>query len=100
MDKDDWRIRGQAEYLLKARLRYKKFKSSLPKKLAPNDDPRKYSDHEHCDFCWHKFMENCDEMEDCSAEGYCTLDERIWICKDCFTDFQTYFKWVVVQEEL
>lgn len=93
---NDWRIRGQEDYLVGVPLIRKQFKSNLPPILMPDDDPRKYHDHEHCDFCWHKFMEDCRGVEDCSTDGYCTLDERIWICEKCYNDFKEKFKWTDV----
>lgn len=98
MDIDDWRIRGQEDYLMGVSLTYKKFKSNLLEKLMPGDDPRRYNDHEHCDFCWHKFMEDCKDVEDCSTEGYCTVDEKIWICKKCYNDFKEKFHWIVLNK--
>ncbi|MDL2302570.1 hypothetical protein LJC58_09485 [Lachnospiraceae bacterium OttesenSCG-928-D06] len=95
---DDWRIRGQEDYLTGVPLIHKRFKSKLPKVLMPDDDPRKYSDHEHCDFCWHKFMEDCKDKDNCSTDGYCTLDERIWICEECFKDFKEKFRWTVIDD--
>lgn len=98
MNINDWRIRGQEDYLIGVHLIHKKFKSNLPKVPMSNDDLRKYSDHDHCDFCWHKFMEECENVKDCSSEGYCTLDEKIWICDDCFNDFKEHFKWSLVNK--
>lgn len=95
---EDWRNRGQEDYLLEVPLIHKRFKSKLPKILTPDDDPRKYNDHEHCDFCWHTFMEDCKGKDNCSTEGYCTLDEKIWICEVCFQDFKENFNWTVVED--
>lgn len=93
MTEDDWRVRDQEDYLREKILIHKNFKSNLPKELAPDDDPRNYNDHEHCIFCWHKFMEDCKDIEDCSTSGYCTLDEKYWICEKCFNDFKERFNW-------
>jgi len=92
----DWRLgRDQEEYLKGETLIWKSFKSKLHK-----DDPYYSGDHYHCEFCWHTFMENCNGMEDCSTGGYCTLDERIWICETCFKDFEKMFNWHVINCEL
>lgn len=95
MDTGDWRLRGQEDYLMGATLIHKKFNSNRPKVLMPNEDPRQYSDHEHCDFCWHKITENCEHEEECSTHGYCTLDGRTWICETCFEDFKELFSWTI-----
>ncbi len=98
MNINDWRIRDQEDYLMGVSLIHKSFKSNLSAMVMPNENPRKYNDHEHCDFCWHKFMENYNGMEDCSTDGYCTLDGRTWICEKCFKDFMELFKWTVVDD--
>ena len=40
-----------------------------------------YYDHDHCEFCHAKFME---DAENTLHEGYTTADTAIWICSDCF----------------
>ena len=88
----DWRLgRDQEDYLKNENLVYKSFKSKLSK-----DDINCASDHHHCEFCWHRFMEDSTNVEDCSTEGYCTTDERIWICKTCYTDFKDLFNWTII----
>lgn len=47
IEQDDWRLRGQEEYLNNMTFRWLKF--------YPISDT---STHAHCEFCWHKFMEN------------------------------------------
>lgn len=74
---EDWRLRGQEEYLQNRVFRYQKFMG------LPN-----VSDHAHCELCWHKFMENPDGVKDCSGEGYCSTDGIYWICEECFKDFK------------
>ena len=61
-DENDWRYRGQDEYLKDAQLLFCTFDKSI-------------RDHDHCDFCWEKIS----EMEDNLHEGYCTLDKYHWI---------------------
>lgn len=79
---DDWRLRGQEDYLQNRTFKITKFKAQKGKSL-----------HTHCEFCWHKFMENCEGVDDCSQEGYCTNDDMYWVCKECFEDFKKKFHW-------
>lgn len=51
-------------------------------------------DHDHCAFCWAKFMSHADV--EALREGCCTLDEDHWICTACFEDFHAQFGWRVV----
>ncbi len=87
IDNNDWRLSfGRKEtYLTKAKLKYisefKKFSETW--------------DHEHCEFCMDKFM----EVEGFLHEGYCTLDEKSWICLECFKDFKEMFQWEVVEQD-
>lgn len=80
----DWRITNQEEYLSNERLRWVKYRPSNPN-----------NDHDHCEFCWSKFM--TDSGEDIFDEGYSTEDGYRWICKTCFEDFKHEFHWEVVQ---
>ena len=80
--KDDWRLRGQDEYMQGMKFIYKKF--------AVGGDS---NEHEHCEFCWHKFMEHPEGIEDCSSSGYCSLDGKYWVCEECFEDFRESFSW-------
>ncbi len=84
MAKDDWRLRGQEDYLKNLKFRFIKF-----------DAEKSHSMHAHCEFCWHKFMEHAEGINDCSSEGYCSSDGRYWACEECFHDFQTLFDWRV-----
>ncbi len=77
-EEKDWRLNGQEDYLMNAQLIRKIYRGE---------------GHEHCVFCWHKFMENADTVGDCSVEGYCTGDGEHWICEGCFKDFVGIFKW-------
>lgn len=76
LDKNDWRLVNQKEYLMDAQLIKTEYK-------AIED----YSDHEHCAFCWDKFSENHGEL----SVGYRTKDGRHWICEECFNDFKEEF---------
>jgi hypothetical protein len=78
-DKNDWRLQGQEKYLMKAKLLFTAFNSSV-------------RDHDHCAFCHEKFSELDEDLH----EGYCTLAKYHWICKSCFNDFKDLFEWQVV----
>lgn len=71
---DDWRLTNQKEYLFRKELRRASFCAT----------PR--TDHEHCVFCWDKFLDG--------DEGYCANNYH-WICKSCYTDFKDMFEWTV-----
>ncbi len=45
--------------------------------------------HEHCEFCMDKI--SIDTKDEC----YCTIDNYRFICKTCFNDFKSRFKWKV-----
>lgn len=81
----DWRLTGQERYLLE--------KTLVRKTYAP---PRPDWDHDHCAFCWAKFMQNGEEGA--YQEGYATEDSQYWICPPCFVDFKDKFQWTVKDE--
>jgi hypothetical protein len=101
---DDWRRTGQEEYLAGARLTWKNYQPLSAQ-----------WEHEHCEFCWHKFLdphyspadkELLEREPDAqSAAGYTNLaDEgrpagKWWICEGCFADFKEEFGWTVVQTD-
>jgi hypothetical protein len=85
IDPDDWRLTGQEKYLQGVELCYRKYR-----RYPANPD----WDHDHCEFCWAKFM--VEDYPDVLHEGYCTLDEYRWICPNCFDDFREKFQWQVV----
>lgn len=80
----DWRLRGQERYLNGVTLHRANYR-------APSAD----WDHDHCDFCWAKFMEG--NVSDTLQRGYVTDDGRDWICPNCFDDFRERFHWTVKQ---
>lgn len=100
---DDWRRRGQ-EHLRDVRLTLKRYQALSGQ-----------WEHEHCEFCWHTFLDPQyseahrkaleDEPDRQSAEGYTNLGDdgetpgKWWICKRCFGDFATEFGWVIVQTD-
>ncbi len=82
IEENDWRLRGQEEYMKSLQFEFIQF---IPKRGS--------SVHVHCEFCWHKFMECPENVEDCSNQGFCSVDERYWVCKECFKDFKEMFNW-------
>jgi hypothetical protein len=76
VEKDDWRLQGQERYLKGATLYWRKYR-------RPPWNPD--WDHDHCEFCGAKFME--EDYPDVLHEGYATSDEYRWVCKPCFEDF-------------
>ena len=86
---DDWRLSGQERYLLDTELVRMKYRP-----------PSATWDHDHCEFCWAKFMavgspSNPSDTHKILHEGYKTVNENQWICDDCFADFQARFRWTV-----
>jgi hypothetical protein len=73
-DEEDWRLRGQEDYLQSATLIRKQYK-------AWSDE----WEHDHCEFCWAKFMDPnfspehkrfIAEDPDVLTEGYAVHDRR------------------------
>ena len=64
IDSHDWRLQGQEQYLKGATLVRRLYRE-------PRCNPE--WDHDHCEFCWAKFM--LGSNPDALHEGYCTLDE-------------------------
>ena len=101
---DDWRRRGQEPFLQGARLTLKRYQALTAQ-----------WEHEHCAFCWHKFLDPSyaeshrraleQQPGEHSAEGYTTLKSDTvkagewWICKRCFEDFKVEFGWVVSETD-
>jgi len=83
---NDWRLTGQESYLKDVAL-IKRAYRRYPK--SPDWD------HDHCEFCFAKFM--VEDYPDVLHEGYSTEDEYYWICEECFQDFREYFGWKVVE---
>jgi hypothetical protein len=81
-DGKDWRLQGQEKYLAGVTLIYRAYRQY----------PRNESwDHDHCEFCWGKFM--VDDVPDVLHAGYCTEDDYHWVCEQCFNDFKSLFHW-------
>jgi hypothetical protein len=82
----DWRLTNQERYLKGAVLIWRHYAPANPA-----------NDHDHCEFCYAKFMAVGGEP-DALSEGYSTPDRYRWICKPCFDDFATQFAWRVERE--
>lgn len=80
---DDWRLMGQEKYLMRVTVYRRRWKA-----------PSAEWDHDHCTFCWAKFMEAPDALR----EGYTTAEGEHWICLRCFKDFRDRFGWTVGTE--
>ena len=85
--KDDWRltaglVRGHEEKL-----------KNIPLWYIPFQPLSDRWDHEHCMFCWAKFYNH----PECLQEGYCSQPENspeaMWICPECYADFKDMFGW-------
>lgn len=85
---EDWRLNGQESFLLGVELT-----------RADYVPPSPTWDHDHCEFCWAKFMDK--DGPDIQRTGYNKLVDEIlvWICNDCFGDFKKRFRWTVNSEE-
>jgi hypothetical protein len=79
---NDWRLTNQQRYLKGATLVWHAYAPARPK-----------NDHDHCEFCWAKFMQTA--QPETLQEGYSTPDRERWICKGCFDDFVDLFGWKV-----
>lgn len=86
VEKNDWRLMGQEDFLMNAKVCRKRYKAPSPR-----------WDHDHCVFCTDKFMDRDGYLR----EGYCTLncDGTFWICDECFEDFKEMFHFELVDAE-
>jgi len=78
-DMSDWLLSGQERYLQGARFRWQTYQP-----------PRPGWDHDHCEFCYAKFMDI--DAPDVLREGYVS-DKGYWVCSDCFPTFRDRFAW-------
>ncbi len=82
--KNDWRCRGQEEYLYGVTLRHLEYR------------PRSENwAHEHCEFCWARI--SADIPEDFHI-AYATEDLDNWICPDCVKDLKELFGWTIQED--
>jgi hypothetical protein len=84
----DWRLNGQEKFLSGVSLIHR-----LYRRYPKNPD----WDHDHCQFCFAKFM--VEDLPDVLHVGYSTEDEYRWICESCFAEFKDRFRWTVVRDE-
>ncbi|CAN7436015.1 hypothetical protein LJR129_002814 [Acidovorax sp. LjRoot129] len=77
---DDWRLTNQLCYLKGAIFSWQPY--------APAST---LNDHDHCEFCFAKFM--AIESTNILTSGYATADRYRWVCKTCFSDFSDLFEW-------
>ncbi len=77
---NDWRNRGQLEFLKNAKLKFVQYK-----------DIRNPSEHYHCDFCFDKMSNSLDTLK----EGFFT-ENNIYICSKCFNDLNDVFEWTLI----
>jgi len=54
-------------------------------------------DHDHCEFCWAKFM--AEDHPEVLHVGYATPDDYYWICEQCFQAFREKFHWTVISDD-
>jgi hypothetical protein len=91
-DESDWRLPfgDEDQYYSGLSLCRRRFRGKYP------------GDHEHCEFCWAKFLDEGDSPhpEDTHVivhEGCANEGNDIWICDSCFSDFHERFSWKVLQ---
>ena len=53
-------------------------------------------DHDHCALCWAKFSKLGIPGE--LGAGFCTLDDRHWVCQQCVDDFKSRFQWLLIDD--
>ena len=103
VEDDDWRLTGQEKYLHGAKLVRKAYHAQSAT-----------SEHEHCEFCWAKFMDPAFSEEhrefivanpDVLTEGFAVQgrspgggldDDFWWVCPGCVADMTERFEWTVV----
>lgn len=112
---DDWRIKGNEDYLNNLTLYKIKFpefwkkscqlKNTFYKMVVSKGEElvrrgttnKRYLEkgrihhiwHEHCELCWEKALTS----KCCTF--YCTKDFQHWICQECLNDFKDKFYWTV-----
>src|SRR4051794_21017312 len=129
MSDDDWRLTWQEDYLMGIQLVWHEWSapppgrawrladgsvmqsrtsSAEPPSGAVEEIKPTEWDHDHCDFCWAKFMDTSrfDEewrkaRPDVLDAGYTPAPPNpgfgnAWICPQCFEDFRERFAWTIV----
>lgn len=93
----DW-SRGQDEYLAGVEFTWRRYQAL-----------RADWEHEHCEFCWHKFLDPGyseihkrvleDQPDRHSSAGWANVRSseypagRFWVCAECFEDFSGDVAW-------
>lgn len=116
---DDWRLRGQEDYLQEAVLHRAVFPEFWENAYAEKNEfyqkIRRYALHyvetthkweaflegdqvgrfwhDHCEFCWEKAYTHE------PGEFYCTENYGYWICGECFRDLREKFCWTVEEDK-
>lgn len=119
IEKDDWRLTGGEEHLNGQKFKkirfpdfwhksfreqnafYKKIVQDAEKFVKEHKSGEEWLKdeqvqafwHEHCYFCWKKFM--TDKPNEC----FCTPDYNVWICKSCFEDFRVKFNLIALGDD-
>jgi len=83
-EENDWRLTNQQKYLHGVSLCWRRY-----------SPPKPEWDHDHCEFCWAKFMD--EDGTKILREGYADEGERHWICEQCYEDFKDLFDWQIAQ---
>ena len=78
MNKQDWRLTNQMNYLFQKKLLKQKYKPF-----------REEWNHDHCEFCSQR-------IDSSLPYAYTTEDNYYWICPECYCDFKDMFEWDVV----
>ena len=91
----DWRLTGQEKYLRNAEWVRKRYRAVSAT-----------SEHEHCEFCWAKFMAvPYASDQGILTEGFAVQgrspsaefpDDYWWVCPTCARDFADSFGWILV----
>lgn len=84
MADDDWRLRGQQDYLLGATLQRKAYRMWSEK-----------WDHDHCEFCWAKFLDPTAKFSDPKAAAWLAHAIEDPEILTCVRDFARRFGWTV-----
>ena len=80
MNKNDWRLTNQINYLFQ--------KTLIKKHYQPF---RKGWEHDHCEFCGTR-------IDSSLTFAYATEDDYHWICEECYQDFKEMFQWKVIDK--
>ena len=82
MNKNDWRLTNQMNYLFQ--------KTLIKKHYQPF---HKGWEHEHCEFCETR-------IDSSLPFAYATEDDYHWICEECYQDFKEMFQWKVINKAM